>query len=325
VKPNVFEPEEYQQYLAEGRFQTAFRNKANRVPMFIWWVFRDYHLVFQYKRVNTKGLVTLGNGKKDVFHLFRSFLRPDTPIVHIASKKYFVRAGKADNGIKVYSNRPELSLNVNGQDWGKKKNGEYRQGPHRVDNVFLWTQPLHTGANVITVSDGAGKTDSAFIVFAGQGGQPAIAQTDAWVQNLRCSNPENPCHFIDQAIESQWPFYAADASNTFDELPKVLEGARWIATRPMNNPKHQTEMTFQIHKSTSAAEVFVVATDTGAAPGFLVQAGFSDTGVKGVWRTDDLKTAPFRVYRKATRGGDTVRLGPATRDFVVLVKSSSSG
>ena len=38
--------------------------------------------------------------KKDAWYLYRSFLRPHEPTVHLASKTYFLRRGKADDGVK---------------------------------------------------------------------------------------------------------------------------------------------------------------------------------------------------------------------------------
>jgi beta-galactosidase len=314
----VYEPEEYQQYQAEARFQVAFRTKADRLPLFTWWVFRDFNVQIHYKKTNTKGLFTLGNGKRDIYYLYRSFLRPDDPIVHIASKRYFVREGSATNGIKVYSNRPELTLTVNGRSWGAQRNGQYRSAGHVVENVFFWTQPLHQGSNHMVVSDGQGHEDRTVLVFAGQGGRPPSREEKAVIRDLTSSNPRNPAYYIDQPVQPQWSFYYDDASNELDQVPAALTGASWIATRRLSDPANRTEIRFTVVRD---ADVYVMAAGAGSMPAFLAQAGFTDAGIGGEWR-DDLRTlVPYRLYRKRVAGGEAVTLGEASIDYLVLVNT----
>ena len=75
--------------------------------------------------INTKGLITYAGDKKDVYYLYRTFLRPNEPTVHIASKRYFLRQGAANNGIKVYSNAANVTLTLNGQKVSTLANGQY--------------------------------------------------------------------------------------------------------------------------------------------------------------------------------------------------------
>ncbi|HZP59157.1 MAG TPA: glycoside hydrolase family 2 TIM barrel-domain containing protein, partial [Opitutaceae bacterium] len=94
---NSFEPEEYQQLVAEALFQTGIKNP--KIGMFTWWALRDFTDV-KYKKpegLNTKGLVTYAGDPKDVYYLLRSFLNP-ARTVHLASKRYFLRRGSATNG-----------------------------------------------------------------------------------------------------------------------------------------------------------------------------------------------------------------------------------
>ncbi|MGI4789621.1 MAG: glycoside hydrolase family 2 protein, partial [Janthinobacterium lividum] len=67
-KVNSYEPEEYQQEVAESRCETVFRTLTSQVPLFTWWTFRDFSDP-RYKGVNAKGLETFGGFRKDVYYL----------------------------------------------------------------------------------------------------------------------------------------------------------------------------------------------------------------------------------------------------------------
>ena len=64
--------------------------------------------------MNHKGLITFDRKiKKDSFYLYKAYWSNE-PVCHIASKRYEYREGKKTT-IKVYANRPEVSLYVNGK------------------------------------------------------------------------------------------------------------------------------------------------------------------------------------------------------------------
>lgn len=313
-----FEPEEYRQFLAEVHFQNVFRDHAQQVPMYLVWILRDFG-IDKYKSWNTKGLLTAAGFRKDAFFLYQSFLRPQHPVVHIASKTYFLRRGRADNGIKAYSNRPSLRLTVNGADQGIRRNGEYRHGNGRVvENVFHWPAPLRPGRNEVRVSDEAGHTDSAVIHYASAGAASG-ADAASIVRDLRSSNPKSPAWFIDQPVRDQWPFYwevDGTADNTFDLLPKEVAGAGWIATRRLSKPDARTSLSFTAARP---AQVFVMITRGQAAPAGLLRAGFSDTGANGQWRDNGMRLVPFALYQRTVRAGERITVPAATADYVVLV------
>ena len=134
-----------------------------------------------------------------------AFLRPNEPTVHITSKRYFLRQGAVDNGIKVYSNAANVTLTLNGQKVSTLANGQYiipngpwvlhpdgkrnssavepapaadaprPYEPEKVDNVFYWPVPLRTGKNVVTATDDRGHSDTATIYFYGKDGLPETA------------------------------------------------------------------------------------------------------------------------------------------------------
>jgi beta-galactosidase len=317
---DVFEPEEYRQLLAEVHFQNVFRDHPQQIPMYMVWILRDFG-IDKYKGWNTKGLLTAANFRKDAFHLYQSFLRPDHPVVRLTSKTYFLRRGRADNGIKAYSNRRQLRLSVNGADLGPRRNGEYKHANGRViENVFYWPAPLRPGRNDVTVADGAGHDDSAVVYFAPPG-SAASADAKALVQDLRSSNPQSPAWFIDQPVRAQWPFYwelDGSADNTFDDLPREIQDARWIATRRLSKPGARTDLAFRV---AAAADVFVIITRGQPLPPGLVRSGFRDTGVTGHWRDDDLNRVPYALYQRAAAAGEAVTVRGATADYVVLARA----
>jgi beta-galactosidase len=316
-----FEPEEYRQHVAEIHFQVVFREQKD-LPLYTLWVFRDF-AIDKYKGRNTKGLLTYSGLRKDAYELYKAFLRPDEPVVHLTSKTYFLRRGRADNGIKAYANRPELSLTLNGEDRGRRRNGEFRHPDRRaVDNVFYWPARLREGRNDVSVSDGAGHTDSAVIYFHGRGARAAVDDSSL-VQDLRSSNPASPAYFIDQPVREEWPFYYefdGSADNTFHRLPAELKGARWIATRRLSKPEARTDLSFALREGTGAAKVFVVFTEDASVAG-LKRAGFRDAGVTGRWRDNDLRLVGFRVWAKDAKAGERIQVPGATGDYVVLVKA----
>ncbi|HEY0797321.1 MAG TPA: glycoside hydrolase family 2 TIM barrel-domain containing protein, partial [Acidisarcina sp.] len=222
---NKFEPEEYQQLVAENDISKALNPANEDIAMFTWWTLRDFSDT-KYKGpigINSKGLLTYAGDKKDVYYLYRSFLRPGEPTVHITSKRYFLRRGAVDNGIKVYSNAKKLTLTLNGAVVSTLENGKYFQpggpylartlpakdpSPQEIDNVFYWPVPLHTGRNDVSISDGAGHSDSAVIYFEGAGGSPARpSRGTPLVEDLTSSNANNPAYIIDAPIHAQWPIY----------------------------------------------------------------------------------------------------------------------
>ncbi|HET7747453.1 MAG TPA: glycoside hydrolase family 2 TIM barrel-domain containing protein, partial [Vicinamibacteria bacterium] len=313
-----FEPEEYRQLMAEVQYQTVFRDHAARIPMYLVWILRDFS-IDKYKGRNTKGLLTLGNFRKDAWYLYRSFLRPDEPLVHLTSKTYFLREGRPANGVKAYSNRPLLTLTVNGVGQGERANGEFRHANgRRVDHVFYWPARLETGRNEIVVTDGTGHEDRSIVYFS-RDGRPLPDRDEALVRDLASSNPASPAWFIDAPAQDQWPFYAefdGTADNTFDRLPDALRGASWIATRRLSKPEKRTTLSFT---TAAAADVYVMAGDDDRLARALLRAGWTDTGAKGLWRDNDLRLVPYRLFRRATAAGERVVVPAATADYVVLV------
>jgi beta-galactosidase len=342
-----YEPEEYSEIFSEYRLQTVSRDDVANHPMFLWWNFREfYNLKFKQNR-NTKGLLTLAGMPKDGYFLFKAFFNPTEPVVHLCGRHYFLRAFDRDNGIKAYSNADELQLTLNGVPQAKMKNGSYRLPDSMtknqripgipVANVFFWKTPLTPGRNLIEVTDGHGCSDR-MITYQ----EPADSQDNAaLVQDLHSSNPANPARFIDRPVESQGAIYTdvdGSSDNTFDILPKEVEGAAWIATRRMSDPNLRTDLEFRINPSCKGATVFLLfstgdyPTVTLKKPDIVIRsaadalrkslsaAGFKSSGSKAVWRDHSLNRAYAEFWRRSVKAGEKLHLPGQSLDYVVMVR-----
>ena len=290
-KVDVFEPEEYQQLVAESDMERAFLHNDGKLGIFTWWILRDIN-DNKYKKkespfdqgINTKGLMTEAGDRKDVFYLFRCFARPDAPTVHITSKRYFLREGAVDNGIKVYASAPEVTLTLNGQTISTLKDGQYTQPdppalthPDTIDHVFYWKVPLRTGKNFIIATDSKGNRDAATIYFEGAGGLPELPDRGPLITGLASSNAANPAYYMDMPVQPQWPFYYDfdnSGDNSLDLLPSEIRGASWIALHRVTKPGEGTELSFSVSRS---ANVYILCTAKAEPPTDIMAraSGFS--------------------------------------------------
>jgi len=324
ARHDFYEPEEYQQLVAEARFQECLRESDGAIGMLTWWCMRDF-TDGKYKKPvgwNTKGLLTYAGDKKDIYYLYRCFLRPNEPTVHITSQRYFIRTGAVDNGIKAYASVSNLTLTLNGEKISTLENGQYTQSNgRRVDNVFFWKTPLHTGENTATVSDGAGHSDSTVIYFYGTNGLPELPVTNPLATDLQTSNPGNHAYFMDMPVQAQWPVYYdldSTADNSFDTLPAEIEGAKWIALRRVTKPGQETDLSFKL---TRPSTVFVMATKLAVAPSFLTDAGFKEVPSPDlVWRDNNLMLVPAQLFSRQAAAGEVIHLAQPDRDEIVLLK-----
>lgn len=318
----TFEPEEYESLVLEHKFQYIFNDKPSDVPMYAHWMLFDIS-DSKYKGMNTKGLLTAAGFPKDCYYLWKAKARPTVPLVRILGKHWYLRTASRD--IKVYSNRASLTLSVNGENKGTKADGAYVHASTGgvINNVFYFDSVLAKGRNSVIASDGAGNADTAVIYFTGEA-PAAPADTAETIADLASGNSANPAYFVNQPVQGQWPvYYQCDgkADNTFDTIPALLEGARWIVTRRQS--QDPTDLSFTV-KDPRGAHVFVMMTKQASAPPWVSAAGFAPTGVSAKWRDNAMDLVDYELYGKTFPAGAEVRLGSSAIDFVVLVKPSGT-
>lgn len=109
------------------------------------------------KGKNCKGLVSYDRlTRKDAFYFYKACWNPQ-PIVYLAGKR-FAKRSSAKTTVKVYSNQPEVTLEVNGSVFDTKK------GRH----CFVFENvPLQDGENTIQATAGT-LTDSMIITKIAQ-------------------------------------------------------------------------------------------------------------------------------------------------------------
>jgi beta-galactosidase len=318
-----FEPEEYRQLHAEAQLTTVFVDCKQELPLYSAWVLRDFAADKYNGLLNTKGFLTGGGLRKDAFALYQIFLRPGTPIVHLASKTYFVRPGPTSD-IKAYSNRQRLSLRVNGKDRGTRENGAHRHANGRqVPNVFFWSQVLEPGCNEVEALAEDGAADRASFVLAARDGLAPLCGQRPPIEDLRSSNRTNPAYLLSQPIEAEWPVYTefdGTADNTFGPIPSLLKNARRIATRRLSKPQNRTDLSFRAIMGDRSLELFVLLTNEPRLVRHFTRQGFSDTRTQAEWRTNDLRLVRAAVLRREVGPGQEVRLEGTTGDYVVLVR-----
>jgi beta-galactosidase len=317
---NSFEPEEYGALVNEVRFDDLFRNPSH-VAAYSGWQFRDISDNKYKNRLNTKGLVTFAGYKKDIFYHFKSFLQT-SPVVHVVGQPYFLRSANAagQGAVKAYSNAAMLTLSINGTavPAGALSNNQYKHpNGTAIKNVFYWPNALAMGKNVVSVSDGAGNTDTMTVYYRGTG-MTLSPDPGAKVTNLTASVGQ--AYFIDLPIADQRPFYFDfdnTGDNSFDVVPSAAAGASFIATRRQSDAAKRTDLAFDLP---TGADVFIMFTKQASVPAWITGAGFTDTGNTGLWRDDTPALVDYSLYKKTFAAGSHVMLTTSAIDYVVLIK-----
>jgi beta-galactosidase len=299
--------------------------------------------------------VTLAGTPKDLYYLFQSFFNPNAGVVRLCGREFFLRGFAPDNGIKAYSNAPWLDLRINGASQPRMMNGAYKLPDSvrkekgkpdvavpgtQVDNVFFWKTPLQPGKNVIEVRDDKLGGDSMVIYQKPADGKPSPGTT-GFVQNVASSNAENPAWFIDRPVEAQGAFYTevdGTSDNTFDVLPKEVEGAAWIATKRLSDSHNQTDLSFTVDPGSKGATVYVmfstgrypVITLKPVDPGNMAAAdamrqdlgksGFAVAERDAVWRDHGLNRADAELWSKTCAPGEKIAIPGQILDYVVMVR-----
>ena len=91
---------------------------------------------------NSKGLVARDRAiRKDAYYVYKANWSTE-PMVHVCSKRFVNRSGDS-MVVKVYSNQPVVSLQVNGTDLGEQTS---------EDRTFTWEVPLSEEVSVVAAS-----------------------------------------------------------------------------------------------------------------------------------------------------------------------------
>lgn len=187
-----------------------------------YWNFIDFNVAARQEsmpRVNNKGTAYNDRTWKDVAYYFKSMWRKDIPVVHIASRDWNVRTGKADDiqHIKVYTNQPSIELFVNGKSLGKKN----------VENchaIFDVTLPFGTS----TLRAKSGDTEDVMNIQYQP--LPNLAKGEELAINVGSN-----CYFIsslsqltwlpDQAYQpGAWGYVGGKEKSTTSEIENTVDG-----------------------------------------------------------------------------------------------------
>lgn len=114
---------EYQQTYIEHYL--PFIEETEWISGCTYWNFIDFNVAARQEsmpRVNNKGLFYNDRTPKDVAFYFKAMWRKDIPVLHIASRDWASRIGKAGekHPIKIYANLDEVELFLNGISYGKQ-------------------------------------------------------------------------------------------------------------------------------------------------------------------------------------------------------------
>jgi beta-galactosidase len=154
-----FHPEEWQAIVHEGNY-AEIRKRPSVWGAFVWNMF-DFSSARRREGdtggMNDKGLVTRDrNTRKDAYFFYQANWT-DIPMAHLVGCG--VTSSKGRNlTLKAYSNKPALSLTVNGKSYGIQNGSEA--------HVFLWRDvSLDEGTNHVSVSDEHGLEDHCSIAL----------------------------------------------------------------------------------------------------------------------------------------------------------------
>jgi beta-galactosidase len=139
-----WQPEEFQNYLHESTW-SIISERPWLWATHIWNMF-DFGVAGKNEAttpgINTKGLVSHDRQlKKDAFYFYKAQWNKEDQFVYITSRRYSERA-ESITPVKVYSNLKEVTLTVNGKDYGK--------GRLQQPGVFVWDGvELNESGNVV--------------------------------------------------------------------------------------------------------------------------------------------------------------------------------
>ena len=142
-----WQPEEFQNYLHENAW-SIISERPWLWATHVWNMF-DFGVAGKNEAstpgINTKGLVSHDRQlKKDAFYFYKAQWNKEDKFVYITSRRYSERE-ESITPVKVYSNLKEVTITVNGKDYGK--------GRMQQPGVFVWDGvELNESSNVVIAS-----------------------------------------------------------------------------------------------------------------------------------------------------------------------------
>lgn len=154
VVASHWHPEEWQTYCHEVYWK-QIASKKFFWGTFVWAMF-DYGTAYRDEGVRPgvtdMGLVSFDRDvKKDAFYFYKANWNSSNYFVHITQRRWEVRE-KSHQTIKIFSNRPEVELFVNGSSQGSQRNDGY--------GTFRWRGvKFNEGKNTVEAVTQEGESD----------------------------------------------------------------------------------------------------------------------------------------------------------------------
>lgn len=175
------------------------------------WAFKDFSTPVRPDSpvpfMNLKGIVQRDLTKKEAFYVFQSYWT-DTPMVRVYGHSWKVRWGAEGEKklVRVYSNCPEATLYVNGENCGTKQ----RNSQSFPCAGLSWKVPFQKGTNtvkVVAVKDGVQVEDKVTFEY----------QTETWSEpaelRLTAEKQEDGRIYAEVTAYDANGVFCADAAN----------------------------------------------------------------------------------------------------------------
>lgn len=273
--------------------------------------------------INDKGLVTHDRQiKKDAYYLYKANWNPDDLFVHFTSQRYATRDYEL-NEIKVYSNLPELSLKVNGEDYGTVENNGF--------GVFKWENvPLQIGENTL-VAEGADGLSETMVLERTLSSNPTLSS-------------ENEAVVIDNS-NREITLNSAVTVADFLEAVKGLNGTEMVllgedGTEPAAEENVSVQMTVKTVSEDGSAEISYIFNEPNLAADAEITASsalaahplafINDMDGKSFWSADRGMTATVDIdlgqaYNLTGFTVDWLNNGMNERVYVYTIATSLDG
>ncbi len=166
---------------------------------------------------NNKGLMTIDRKtKKDAYFVYQAYWSRK-PMLHVCGRRYAQRAGETTE-IRVYSNQPEVTLYLNGEEVEKQA----------AEKVFVFTVALKEGFNIVEAVAGdlkdsitLEKVDEEPSIYT----LPEVAERNEGVANWFKLSGD-----LDLSAPMEFPEGKYSIKDTVEEIAKCPEAMEEVST-----------------------------------------------------------------------------------------------